>query len=73
MRTKQALKVLFRSIGWDIHDLLENVCHKDYRVANKTYSFRKWLYIKVFKLSVCHFCLCDSWDYYCSECAKETL
>lgn len=53
--------------------ILENVCHKDYRVANKTYSFRKWLYLKVFKLKVCHFCLCDSWDYYCSECARETL
>ena len=73
MRTIKATKYLFRELVWDIHDLLENVCHKDYRVANKTYSFRKWLYLKVFRLQVCHFCLRESWDYYCNECARETL
>ena len=73
MRTPRALKYLFFDFIWDIHDLIEKLAHKHYKVANATYGFRKWLYIKVLRLKVCHFCLCDSWDYYCNECARETL
>lgn len=73
MRTIKAVKYLFMEFLWDIHDLIEWLAHKHYKIANTTYDFRKWIYLKVFKLEICHFCLKESWDYYCPECLKETI
>ena len=59
-----------------IYKLLQKVCTKNWQVANKTYEFRKWLYFKVLKLEVCHFCLREyerGGKRYCWDCMEETL
>ena len=65
---------MLNKIKWFIHDLLEKYLDNA-KWGTETYSFRKKLYLKIFKMDkeICHFCLVRSKDYYCNECAAETL
>lgn len=61
---------------WWIYRTMQNICTKNCRVRNKTYDFRKWFYLKVLKLDVCHFCLqtySRGGKTYCWDCCEETL
>lgn len=64
---------MLKKIKWFIHDYLERKLD-NCKYGNQTYSYRKWLYLKVFKMDkeICHFCLKPSRNYYCWECAEET-
>lgn len=61
---------------WVIYRMIQKVCCINWRVKNKTYDFRKWLYLKILKLDVCHFCL-ERYErggrIYCMDCCEETL
>lgn len=57
---------------WKIHNFIENLCQKYFKLDSKTYNFRKWLYVRVWNLEVCHYCLEHCTDYYCNECLAET-
>lgn len=60
---------------WWIYRVLQKICTKNYKLANSTYDFRKWLFLKVFKLDVCHFCLRQYYrggKIYCMDCYEET-
>lgn len=55
---------------------MQYVLTKNWKIANKTYDFRKWFYFKVLKLEVCHFCLKEyerGSKRYCWDCMEETL
>ena len=59
-----------------VYEILEFLAEKSCVFFNKTYRFRKWLYLKVFKLKVCHFCLKEYFrgsKTYCLNCLDETL
>lgn len=56
----------------EIHNFIESICQKHFKLDTKTYKFRKWLYVKFWNLDVCHFCLVHCTDYYCPECLAET-
>ena len=59
-----------------IYRFLEKVLTKNWKIRNKSYEFRKWLYFKVLKLEVCHFCLKEyekGGGRYCWDCMEETL
>ena len=59
-----------------IYRFLEKVLTKNWKIRNKSYEFRKWFYLKVLKLEVCHFCLKEyekGGRRYCWDCMEETL
>lgn len=70
------MKKLLRKLTWALHDWLEWKLDNG-KYGNQTYSIRKWVYFKVFRMDklICHFCLKKlpvNWEYYCRECAEET-
>lgn len=65
-----------KGFKWFLYYKMEKYLKLNYWIANKTYSFRKYVYLNILKLDVCHFCLHTyeiGGKIYCISCCAETL